>query len=223
MISLLLLSLFLSISTAAHVIYSPPTWPPETAVTGYYSDVLNVTKCYCQGLNEESNLGSHYYQFDYHNYYHRQDYTLAWTCDSDVLGTGKAKVGGKRVHFPLPDCWNAKDSWRDKKRMECGRASNADTFCYETGDSHDPWDYYYFNGQRKRLPDDGIMEFPPYQCADLCRDKVGGKVVASECTFLFPPPQSIPLLPSAEHVSGAVSPFLPCNPAEKAILTPMSR
>lgn len=183
MIGLLFLSLFLSISTATDVIWSPSTWPPKVEQHGYYSDVLNITKCYCQGLNEDSNAAGHYYQFDYHNYYNDQDYTLGWTCLTDIFTTGWGKVGGKKVHFPLPDCWNAHDSWREKKRKVCGRSSNGDEFCYETGNSHDPYDYYYFNGQKKGLPDHGIMEFPPYQCADWCRDKVGGKAVASECTF----------------------------------------
>ena len=63
------------------------------------------------------------------------------------------------------------------------RSYNGDTFCYETGNAKDPYDYYYFNDQKRRLPTQGIMEFPPHQCVALCHDKVGGKVVASKCKF----------------------------------------
>lgn len=140
MIGSLFFSLLLSIAAAADAVWSPPSWPPRIKQPAYYSDVLNITRCYCEGLNEDVNSG-HYYQFDYHNYYHEQDYTLAWTCDSDVITKGWGTFNSKRVHFPLPDCWNAHDSWREKKRKECGRSNNWDTFCFETGNSHDPYDY----------------------------------------------------------------------------------
>ena len=181
-IFLTIIGSLLYLSFAADIVWSPPAWPPKIEQPAYWGDVLNITKCYCEGRNEDSNSG-HYYQFDYHNYYNEQDYTLAWTCDSDVTTTGRGKVGSKRVDFPVPDCWNAHDSWREEKRKECVRSYNGDTFCYETGNAHDPYDYYYFNGQKKGLPNHGIMEFPPYQCAALCRDKAGGKAVASECIF----------------------------------------
>lgn len=175
-------SLLLHLSAADDIVWSPPTWPPDIKQPTYWGDVLNITRCYCEGLNDDSNSG-HYYQFDYHSYYKEQDYTLAWTCDSDVTSTGWGNVGSKRVHFPVPDCWNAHDSWREEKRKGCMRSYNGDHFCYETGNAKDPYDYYYFNNQKRRLPTNGIMESPPHQCAGLCHDAVGGKAVASECNF----------------------------------------
>ena len=160
-------------------IYRPPVWPPVPQPY-FWGDVLNITKCYCEGPNKDSNPSS-YYQFDYRNYYNEQEYTLAWTCDSDVTTTGWGPEGSMRNAFPVPECWNAHDSWRKEKRKECSRSYNGDIFCFELGNLQNPHDHYYFNGQKRGLPNIGVREFPPEQCAALCRDKVGGKAVASEC------------------------------------------
>lgn len=170
------------LTTAEGPIYRPKTWPPVVEQPYYWGDTLNITKCYCQGVNDDTNPG-HYFQFDYRNFHREEVYTLAWTCDSDATTTGKGTMGPKRLSFPVPDCWNAHDVWRKEKRKECVRSRNADTFCFELGDKHDPFDYYYFNEQKRGLPDFGIVDFPPDECVALCRDKVGGKAVASEYTF----------------------------------------
>ena len=65
------------------------------------------------------------------------------------------------------------------------RSYNADTFCFELGDKTDPHDHYYFNGQKRGLPDYGIVNFSPDRCVALCRDKLGGMAVASKCTSLL--------------------------------------
>lgn len=195
-------SLLLALLATAEAIWSPPVWPPVIKQPYHWGDVLNITKCYCQGLNEDRNVG-HYYQFDYRNYHNEQEYTLAWTCDSDVRTTGWGTIGSKRVDFLVPDCWNAHDLWRKEKRKECSRSNIGDTFCFELGNTRDPYDYYYFNGQKRGLPNFGIREFPPDQCAALCRDKVGGKVVASKCKFRGTPSVVEPLVLSG--VSRTVS------------------
>ena len=165
---------------------TPPAWPPEINQPFYWGDELNVTKCYCEGPNADSHPG-HYYQFDYLNYHNKQEYTLSWTCDSDATTRGWAMADDRRMEFPVPECWNGRDSWRKERRKECSRSYNGDTFCFELGDSVHPYDYYFFNGQKRGLPDTGIRELAPDQCAALC-DKVGGKAVASECIFLTQPP-----------------------------------
>ena len=42
---------------------------------------------------------------------------------------------------------------------------DGDTLCFELGDRVHPYDYYFFNGQKRGLPDTGIREFAPGQCA----------------------------------------------------------
>lgn len=172
-------SLLLPLLATVEAYWSPPVWPPIIKQPYYWGDILNITKCYCTGPNEGSQFG-HYYQFDYRNYHNEQEYTLAWTCDSDNTTTGWGTVGTARVNFPVPDCWNAHDLWRKEKRKECSKPWYGATLCFELGNTPDPYDYYYFNRQKRGLPNFGIREFPPDQCAALCRDKVGGKVVASE-------------------------------------------
>lgn len=167
----------------AEAVWSPPSWPPSDVTEPYYrGDELNITQCYCGRTNEDKIYG-HYYQFDYRNYANGREYTLAWTCDSDVSIEVVGTIGSKTAIFSVPDCWIASNSWRKEKRKECNRYYNRDTFCYETGDTADPYDHYYFNGEMRELPTFGIREFPPHQCATLCRDKVGGKAVAGECKF----------------------------------------
>ena len=178
--SLLLLSLF---TTAEGPLWYPPVWPPVVQQPYYWGDMLNITKCYCQGVNDDASPG-HYYQFDYRNFHNEQVYTLGWTCDSNTTTTGWVQNGPKRMSFLVPECWNGHDSWRKEKRAECVRTYLADTFCFELGNKADPHDHYYFNGQKRGLPNLGKLEFPPDNCAALCRDKVGGKAVASKCTFL---------------------------------------
>lgn len=175
-------SLFLLLLATAEAIWSPPVWPPVVKQPYYWGDELNITKCYCEGPNEDSNPG-HYYQFDYRSYHNQQEYTVAWTCDSNAVTTAWGTLGSKKVDFPVPECWNEHDLWRKEKRKECSKSYNGDVFCFELGSTPDPYDYYYFNKQKKRLPNRGIREFPPDQCPALCRDKVGGKAVASECRF----------------------------------------
>lgn len=170
------------LTTAEGPILRPSVWPPPLQQPYYWGDMLNITKCYCEGVNEDTNPGQ-YYRFDYRNYYNAQVYTLGWKCDSNSTTTGSKVDGPYRANFPVPECWNTHDSWRKEKRKECVRSYNADTFCFELGNKQDPHDYYYFNGQRKGLPNFGIVAFPPVQCAALCRDKVGGKAVASKCAF----------------------------------------
>ena len=160
-------------------IWRPSVWPPVIELPYYWGDMLNITKCYCQSVNDNTHPAN-YYQFDYLNYHTAQTYTLAWTCDSDEFTTGWGTIASKKVSFPLRECWNAHDSWRKEKRRECVRYNTADVFCYELGNSHSPHDYYYFNDQKRGLPDYGIVEYAPDQCTDLCRDKVGGKAVASK-------------------------------------------
>ena len=143
--------------------------------------MLNITKCYCEDGHGDRNPTA-YYQFDYRNFHNKQEYTLGWPCDSDVTANGRAQVGRKVVNFPVPECWNEHDSWRKEKRGECVRSYNADVFCFEFGDKDDPYHYYYFNGQKKRLPNWGFQDFPPDQCEDLCREKIDdGMTVASKC------------------------------------------
>ena len=174
-------SLLLPLLVTAHGPWYPPVWPPVNQP--YYSgDVLNITKCYCEGPTEDSGFG-HYYQFDYWNFHNAQAYTLAWTCDSDVSVTGRATIDSTQLPFPVPECWNDHDSWRKEKRKECSKSYNGDTFCFELGASSDPYDYYYFNKQKRGLPEFGIIEFSPDQCVALCRDKVGGKTVARYVCF----------------------------------------
>ena len=185
-------------------VWEPPIWPPVIKSPYYWGDVLNVTKCYCIGLNEDSNY-AHYYQFDYRNYYNEQVYKLAWTCDSDSATTGWGTIGSSRKHFPVPDCWNAHDLWRKEKRKECTRSYNGDIFCFELGNTGDPHDYYFFNKQKRGLPSSGIREFPPNQCVALWRDKLGGKVVASKCTFQSTRSLVETLVFSRRHISRAVS------------------
>ncbi|KAL9138377.1 MAG: hypothetical protein Q9175_000417 [Cornicularia normoerica] len=172
-------SLLLPLIATVEAYWSPPVWPPDVKQPYYWGDVLNITKCYCEGVNEDTNAG-HYYQFDYRNYHNEQEYTLAWTCESDAATTGWGMMGSKRVDFLVPDCWNFHDLWRKEKRKECGRSYNGDTFCFELGNTPDPYDYYYFNRQKRGLPQYGIREFPPDHCAALCQDKVGGRAVASD-------------------------------------------
>ncbi len=147
---------------------------------------MNITKCYCEGLDEDVNQG-HFYQFDYRNFHNAQVYSVAWTCDSDATTTGWEPAGPKRLDFPVPVCWNAHDSWRKEwrkeKRKQCMKSFNADIFCFELGNTQDPFDYYYFNYEKRGLPNFGIVEHSPDQCVAVCRDQVGGKVVASECPF----------------------------------------
>ena len=175
-------TLCLPLRATAKAPWSPPVWPPVIKQPYYWGDELNITKCYCEDPKRDRNPG-HYYQFDYRSYHNQQEYTSAWTCDSDAVTTGWGTLGAQRVDFPVPECWNEHDLWRKEKRKECSRSYNGDIFCFELGNTPDPYDYYYFNNQKKRLPNVGIREFPPDQCAALCRDKVGGKVVASECKF----------------------------------------
>ncbi|CAD6571748.1 MAG: hypothetical protein ASARMPREDX12_004677 [Alectoria sarmentosa] len=160
-------------------VWSPPVWPPVLKQPYYSGDVLNITKCYCESLNEENKFG-HYYQFDFRSYHNEQEYTLAWPCDLDATTTASGMIGAKRVTFPVSVCWNAHDLWRKKKEKQCSRSYNGDTFCYELGNTRDPHDYYYFNGQKRILPNYGNTDFPPDQCVALCRDKVDGKAVASD-------------------------------------------
>ena len=182
MYTTILTSLLLVLITAAEgPRWRPSTWPPPTQAPYYWGDMLNITKCYCDGVNGDKNKG-YYYQFDYRNFHNAQVYTLAWTCDSDaadIIGSGT--VGSQRVNLSVPECWNARDSLREEKKKLCVKSYNADIFCFELGNKADPYDYYYFNQEKRGLPNNGIVEFPPDQCTALCRDKVGGKVVASEC------------------------------------------
>ena len=185
MISVVITSLLLPLLAPAEIVWSPPVWPPVIEQPYYWGDELNITKCYCEGLSEDTNPG-HYYQFDYRNFHNEQEYSLAWTCDSDAITTAWGMTGPKRVDFLVPDCWNTHDLWRKEKRKECSTSYNSDIFCFELGNTSDPYDYYYFNDQKRGLPSFGIREFTPNQCTALCRDKVGGKVVASECRHTFP-------------------------------------
>lgn len=191
----MIVSFILPFVAAAEVAWSPPVWPPKIKQAYYWGDVLNITKCYCEGLNEDGNSG-HYYQFDYRSFHNEQEYTLAWTCDSDHTTRAWGTTGSRRVEFPVPDCWNAHDVWRKEKRKECGRSYNADIFCFELGNTDDPYDYYYFNGQKRRVPISGIKELSQDRCTALCWDKVGGKVVASECTLRNAPSPIEPFLTS---------------------------
>ena len=163
--------------------WEPAHWPPPTEQPYYWGDMLNVTKCYCQGTKEAPNPGS-YYLVEYRNFHNAQLYTLGWSCDSDKMVTGWASIGPKRVKVPVPECWNGHDSWREKKWKECIRSYNADTFCFELGNKRDPHDHYYFNKQKRGLPHHGFEDFSPDRCVALCRDELGGKAVASKCTFL---------------------------------------
>lgn len=175
-------SLLLSLLVTAEAFWSPPVWPPVIQQPYYWGDVLNITKCYCEGPNKDSGFG-HYYQFDYRNYHNAQEYNLAWTCDSDVTITGWATNGSKRVDFAVPECWNAHDLWRKDKRKVCSKSYNGDIFCFELGNTPDPYDYYFFNNQKRGLPNFGITESSPDHCVALCRDKVGGKAVARYVYF----------------------------------------
>ena len=184
LIVIIITSLLLPLlTTAQESRWKPAHWPPPTDQFYYWGDMLNVTKCYCQGAKEASNPSS-YYLFEYRNFHNAQTYTLGWSCDSDKTVTGWGQNGPKHVSFPLPECWNGHDSWRERKKAECVRSYNADTFCFELGDKTDPHDHYYFNGQKRGLPQYGIVEFPPDRCVALCRDKLDGKSVASKCTSL---------------------------------------
>lgn len=160
-------------------LWRPPTWPPPNIKAPYYwSDVLNITKCYCQGINGD-NRPSNYWRFDYRNIYNSKVYTLGWKCDSRDLATGWAQEpGSERMSFLIPECWNGHSSWRKHKRMACVENVFKESFCYEFGNGADPYDYYYFNGQKRKVPDWGVREFPPDMCPDLCRDKAGGKVAS---------------------------------------------
>ena len=180
-ITLLLLSL---LTTAGMPRWQPPHWPPPIPQFYYWGDMLNVTKCYCEGTQKSPNPGS-YYLFEYRNFHKAQVYTLGWSCDSANAVAGWGQDGPKSVKFPLPECWNGHDSWREQKRASCVRSYNADTFCFELGDKTDPHDHYYFNGQKRGLPGYGIVDFGPNRCVALCRDKLGGKTVASKCTSLL--------------------------------------
>lgn len=88
-----------------------------------------------------------------------------------------------------------------RKRKECSRSYNGDTFCFELGNTPDPHDYYYFNRQKRGLPNTNIRGLLPEQCAALCRDKVGGKAVASECKFRSTPSLIEPLVFAAQDTS----------------------
>ena len=183
--TLILTSLLLPLLTTAGMPrWQPPHWPPPIHQFYYWGDMLNVTKCYCEGTKQSPNPGS-YYLFEYRNFHKAQVYTLGWSCDSAKTVTGWGQDGPKSVKFPLPECWNGHDSWREAKRAACVRSYNADTFCFELGDKTDPHDHYYFNGQKRGLPDYGIVDFVPDRCVALCRDKLGGKTVASKCTSLL--------------------------------------
>ena len=128
------------------------------------------------------------------------------------------------VGLPQPDVSLFKQIGSTETLSRCSRAPperiKADLEKYNS----------YFNGEKKRLPDhDGIMESPPHQCAALCRDKVGGKAVASECKFCSHLLFSIPFAFEPQGMSRArfpptPQPNLSCNPAcdlEEAILTPI--
>lgn len=180
-------------------ILRPSVWPLPLPSPYYWGDMLNITKCYCEGDNDAT--AGHYYQFDYRNYHNEQAYRVAWTCEKDATTTGEATVKGKRVSFPVPECWTAQAAWRSKKRKECVKSVYADTFCFELGNSKDPVDHYYFDEEKRGLPNFGIVEYPPDQCVALCRDKVGGKAVASECSFFDCKMSLWGSLPNPEPVS----------------------
>lgn len=172
-------SLLLLLHATAEAHWQPPTWPPDVTQPYYWGDVLNITKCYCGDTMD----AAYYYQFDYRNFHNMQDYTLGWTCDSEPAIDGWGTVGGKRTNFILPLCWNTHALWRKHKRKECSTSYNGDKFCYELGNTRHPVDHYFFNGQKRKLPVKGITEFPPDQCASLCRVKFQGKDIASEYHF----------------------------------------
>ena len=179
----ILTSLLLPLLTIAEAPRWQPThWPPPIRPFYYWGDMLNVTKCYCQGANQASRPGS-YYLFEYRNFHNAQTYTLGWSCDSAKMTTGWGTNGPKRLKFSLPECWNGHDSWREEKRASCVRSYNADTFCFELGNKSDPHDHYYFNGQKRGLPNYGIVDLSPDRCVALCHDKLGGMSVASKCIF----------------------------------------
>ena len=178
-------SLLLPLLTIAEAPRWQPThWPPPTRPFYYWGDMLNVTKCYCEGANQASRPGS-YYLFEYRNFHKAQTYTLGWSCDSAKTTTGWGTNGPKRMKFPLPECWNGHDSWREEKRASCVRSYNADTFCFELGNKSHPHDHYFFNGQKRGLPHFGIVDLSPDRCVALCHDKLGGMSVASKCIFLL--------------------------------------
>ena len=108
----------------------------------------------------------------------------------------------ERVEYPVPDCWNTQAWERKEKRKECVTDTIFDdTFCFELGTDKDPYDHYYFDGQKRGLPNYGIVEHEADQCVELCRDKVGGKVVASEYIL-----QRAPLLFSPIWLMAILSP-----------------
>lgn len=172
-ISLLLLPL---LTTAEGPTWRPSKWP-SVKQPYYWGDMLNITRCYCQGVNGDIHP-SNYFQFDYRNFHNGKVYTLGWTCHSDATATGWVQDGPERVSFPLPECWNGHSWWRKEKRRSCVKNNFADKFCFELGNKDDPHDYYYFNGQKRGVPDLGFQDFPPDMCPALCRDKVGGKVAS---------------------------------------------
>ena len=170
------------LTTAQAPRWRPKHWPASAHQPYYMGDMLNVTKCYCESATAHNIAGS-YYQFDYRNFHTAQEYSLSWSCDSSKTTTGFGRNGHRREAFSLPVCWNGHDAWRDEKKAMCVKSYNADTFCFELGNKHEPYDHYYYNGQKRGLPDYGIQERTPLECVDLCRDKVGGRTVASKCTF----------------------------------------
>ena len=198
MTSLLLVFLLLPLlATAEGPVWRPPVWPPVVQQPYYWSDALNITRCYCLGVHDDDHRPGHYLQIDYRNFHNGITYTLPMTCDSDA--TRMLDIDPEHVE-PVPECWNSHPSWRQETRTECVEGVTfADTLCFELGNHWDDGDYYIFDGQWRQVPESGFVEYEADQCVELCRDKVGGKVVPSEyilqrAPLLFFPPRLMAIL-----------------------------
>ena len=118
-------------------------------------DVYRLTKCYCIDTPSRDlppvygqYYGS-YYGFDYYNYHKNKTYSFSWTCASGELETLNDGYYSAEAYYLGPKCL----AWMEWERKQCWQTGDGNEFC---ADAFMGNDYYYWNGQKRK-----VVNHPP--------------------------------------------------------------
>lgn len=139
-------------------------------------DVYRLTKCFCidtPSRDLPAVYGQYYgayYGFDYYNYHNNKTYSFSWTCESGELESLNDGAWSAESYYLGPKCL----SWMEWERKQCWKTDDGNKFC---ADAFMGKDYYYWNGQKRKVhnhPPPGLTTYAEQPllfdtCQRLCQ------------------------------------------------------